>query len=244
MATPLRDPQTAAYFDEHVPEYSVERLRYAADWIGEHKRPDSSIVDVGCGAGNTLAFLRGTTGIESVVGIDVSEKCLKQTRERLGCTTYLGSILDRDVVARVGHDFDFAIVSAVLHHLIGRSRRGSRLYVVTAIVNSLALLRPGGHLLVLEPTFRPRLAMDALFYVKKLVSSFTATRVPLFVSWNNIGAPVVSYYEASEVRAMLEAAGSTVVAEWSEGERRRSLVSAALRKRDITLAASKPDLGK
>ena len=238
LETEPKDPQTVAYFDEHVPEYSVQRLQHAADWISEHKRSDSSIVDVGCGAGNTLAFLQESTGIESVVGIEVSENCLKQTHEQVGCTTYHGSILDSQFVRTIEPKFDFAIVAAVLHHLIGRSRRDCRRYASQAITNAVALLRPGGHVVVLEPVFRPPIVMDAVFYGKKLVTSFTTARIPLFGYWNNIGAPVVSYYDAPKVRAMLEAAGTTVLAEWSDHDRRRSLVNSALQKRNITLVAS------
>ena len=51
--TPL-DPETEAYFDACVPEYSVERLADTAQFISEHSNSDASLIDVGSGTGNTL----------------------------------------------------------------------------------------------------------------------------------------------------------------------------------------------
>jgi hypothetical protein len=82
-----------------------------------------------------------------------------------------------------------------------------------ALTNSLKLLKPGGALIVIEPTFSPRLVMDAVFWVKKAVTLVTSDRLPLGYYWNNIGAPVVSYYTPDEVGDMIRAAGNTELLE-------------------------------
>ena len=51
---------------------------------------------------------------------------LAKVEERLGCETHLASILDTARADEIGPRFDFAIVAAVLHHLIGSTRRDSR----------------------------------------------------------------------------------------------------------------------
>jgi hypothetical protein len=117
-----------------------------------------------------------------------------QTKERLGCEAYLGSILDAPFLSRIPCRFDFAILAAVLHHLVGRNRRESREHARTAIINTMRLLRPGGFLIIVEPVFAPALMMDILFYTKRLVTQFTSDRVGIGNTWNNIGAPVVSYF--------------------------------------------------
>ena len=91
-------------------------------------------------------------GIEGTAGLDVSARCLEQTRERVDAETFLGSVLDRELVDSIGPKYDFAVVAAVLHHLIGDSRRESREHAKLAVANSKRLLKPGGHLIIHEPS--------------------------------------------------------------------------------------------
>jgi SAM-dependent methyltransferase len=207
-----RDLKTERYFDEHVPEYSDDRLEFAARTIAElGGGPGSSLVDLGCGAGNTLSFVREQTGITDCFAIDVSANLLEKARASTGCESMVGSLLDTDLPAKVGRRFDFAIIAAVLHHLIGPSRNGSRELARRAVGNALDMLEPGGHLVVVEPIFYPRVVMDALFYVKKTFASITTSRVQLGGYWNNIGAPVVSYYTNEELEEMVRGAGRAEV---------------------------------
>jgi SAM-dependent methyltransferase len=133
----------------------------------------------------------------------VSPRYLEQARQRVGCETHQGSILDPDVVGRLGGRFDFAVLGAVLHHLVGRTRRASRERARLALANALSLVRPGGHVIVLEPVFYPPWMMDLVFYVKTLAVKLTSRRLELFDQWNNLGAPVVSYYTNEELRRMV-----------------------------------------
>jgi SAM-dependent methyltransferase len=237
----VEDADTVAYFDEHVPEYSTGRLDFPAEFIARHRTADSAIVDIGCGAGNTLAHLRDATGIQDLCGIDVSERLLERTRAEVpGCETHLGSILDERMVATIGQRFDFAVIAAVLHHLIGRTRRESRRQAAEAVLGALALLRPGGHLIVVDEGFSPSLAVDALFYVKKAVTRVTSRRVGLFGYWNNIGPPVVSYYTNDELFELVAAGGRTVlVASRIEPEELSRPAGLALCKANTTIIARK-----
>lgn len=207
----LNDAKTVAYFDDLVPDYGDARLGFAATVIAERARVGASLIDLGCGTGKALRFLSDATGITDLVGVDVSQKSLAVTRERVGCDVQLGSIVDPGLATKVGRPFDFAVVAAVLHHLIGRTRSESRSFAQQAVHNAMSALKPGGHLLVFEPVWYPRVAMDALFYVKKMVSSVTPNRVSLLDTWNNIGAPVVSYYSNEELLRMVTDQGRGVV---------------------------------
>jgi len=207
------DEKTVRYFDAQVPEYSVGRLAFAAQTITQSADVDSSLVDLGCGAGNTLAYLVESTPIRDVVGVDVSEGLLARCRGHVDCPVHLASIVDPDLATIVGRTFDVAVVAAVLHHLIGPTRKSSRAYARTAIRNAMRLLKPGGHMVIVEPSFSPRFVMDGVFYVKKALSSVTDRRV--FVGdnyWTNFGAPVVSYYGNVELQSMIEEEGGRVVA--------------------------------
>jgi SAM-dependent methyltransferase len=213
QGAPPHDPKTVRYFDEHAPEYSVGRLEFATRAIRERASEGQSLIDLGCGAGNTLAHVVAETPVSDVMGVDVSETLLARCRELVGCPTRMGSIVDPALPELIGRRFDFAVVAAVLHHLIGPTRARSRAHARAAIANAIALLEPGGHLIVVEPVFAPRLAMDALFYVKQAVSSVTTRRVFLGDHyWSNFGAPVVSYYGNEELEAMVEGEGARIVA--------------------------------
>jgi SAM-dependent methyltransferase len=201
-AAGARDAGTEAYFDTRTPEYDPARFAPAAEWIRRLGSADSSLLDVGCGNGNVLQYLRAAAGLRRLAGVDVSARCLDQARQRAGCETHLGSILDADLVRRLEGRYDFVVLGAVLHHLVGATRRASRARARVALSHAVSLLRPGGHLLVVEPVFYPPWMMDVVFYAKKAAVTLTARRLELFGPWNNLGAPVVSYYTNEELRGM------------------------------------------
>jgi SAM-dependent methyltransferase len=235
------DQGTVDYFDQHLIDYGVARLEFAAHAIDSRKTEGASVVDLGCGTGNTLAHVREVTGLTDLVGIDVGERLLEKTRERVGCETVLGSILDTQLAETHRERFDFAIVAAVLHHLIGRSRKESKAFAGQAVENGLTMLKPGGHLVVVEPIFYPSLAMDALFYLKKSVTRLTSDRVKILGKWdNNIGAPVVSYMTNEELFELVRAGGRAEIVDKEVAPERLSRgVDAVLRKTNTTVVAKK-----
>jgi SAM-dependent methyltransferase len=201
-SAPPEDRSTTEYFDSHAPEYSVGRLQFAADFIKAQAGPGNSLIDIGCGVGNTLEHLVNVAGISRAAGMDVSAKCLEETQERLPCTTYQGSILDHELVRSIDERFDFAVLAAILHHLIGKNRRDSKEYARMAISHSLELVRPGGYVVIHEPIYAPRAATMALFWVKKALTAITSQRVQVAGPWANIGPPVVSYLTNEELLGM------------------------------------------
>jgi SAM-dependent methyltransferase len=230
------DPETEAYFDTCVPEYGVERLAETAQFIAQHGGPDASLIDVGAGTGNTLAYLKESAGITDLAAIDVSSECLKVLGERVESKVHHGSILDRKFMESIDQKFDFAVIAAVLHHLIGKSRGQSREYAEMAVVNSKLLLKPGGHLIIHEPVFSPPIAMSAVFYLKKFITRFTSGRVGIGGYWNNIGAPVVSYYNSDQVRRLASAGPpSTVVDEHEQPETLARLLRPFMKRASLTL---------
>ena len=237
---PLADPETVAYFDANVPEYSVERLEHAAAFIRDRADGDSSLIDIGCGVGNTLEFVAKATRIGSLAGIDVSTSCLARTGERVQGELHHGSILDRGFVDGIGARFDFALLVAVLHHLVDKTRRRSRENAETAISNALRLLKPGGSLIIHEPAFEPRLAMDAVFHLKRTVSLMTKRRVPVFGYWSNIGPPVVSYYGVEELERMIGRQNGAVVRRWADEHALDRPLQLVLRATDVTFAVERP----
>ncbi len=201
------DKGTVDYFENHSHDYSPARLRHATEMITERMEPGSSLVDVGCGTGNVLAVLAGSTGLTDLWAMDVSASALAVAQERVACRTVHASILDGAQVREHAGRYDFALAAALLHHLVGRTRRSSRKDAVDGLRNALELLKPGGHLVVFEPVCTPRVLMSGLFWVKRVTTTFTGSRIGVRGYWNNIGAPLVSFYGHDEVVTMVESTG-------------------------------------
>jgi SAM-dependent methyltransferase len=170
--------------------------------IKELRSEADSLIDVGCGTGNVLRTLVDATGIADVCAMDVSAPCLDMVRERVDCPTVLASILDEDDLAPLRARFDFVVAAALLHHLVAGTRRRSLREARRGISNALSLAKPGGYLLLIEPVFGPRAAMAGVFWVKRLTTLFTGRRLPVLGYWNNIGAPLVSFYGHNDVVQM------------------------------------------
>lgn len=206
------DEATVEYFDGHLHEYGRGRLRGVARLIGRHTGPGTRLVDVGCGTGTNLARLARVLGVSDLTAIDVSGRSLERAGQRLPEARLVqGSILDEATVAPLSGGFDVVLMAAVLHHLVGPTRRSSRERAVAGVAGALRLLAPGGVLVVLEPVIGPRAAMGALFWAKRGVTTVTSSRVPVLGYWNNIGAPVVSFYGPAEVEEFITTAGGRAV---------------------------------
>jgi 2-polyprenyl-3-methyl-5-hydroxy-6-metoxy-1,4-benzoquinol methylase len=219
----MRDDQaTIDYFGHHVHDYSPGRLHPAVTFIAEHTKPDASLIDIGCGTGNVLAHIARTTGISQLAGLDVSERCVELTKEKVAADVDRASVLDDATVARFRGSFDFAVMAAVLHHLVGANRRRSRRAANRAVSNALELVKPGGYLIVMEPTFTPAATVSALFWVKTVLSKIFHRRLPVGGYWNNIGSPVVSYYSGKQVLTMMQTSPGAEIVQVDEVPQRLS----------------------
>jgi SAM-dependent methyltransferase len=204
MNESIRDEKTIAYFDSHTPSWSIGRYRQALAFLGEQGRPHHRLIDVGCGSGNILRYVRQHTPVQQVTGMDVSPQYLEMVASNLQCETVLGSVLDEAVIAPRSGQFDFALMGDVLHHLVGRTRKTSQGYGRQAIGNALRLLKPGGYLLILEPCFLPSQIAIPIFYLKVLVTTFSGNRLEFSDQrWLNIGAPVVSFYSQDQLTQLI-----------------------------------------
>ncbi len=204
------DPNdTAEYFDLHPDDYHPGRIRLATRWIAKISRDDDTLFDVGCGTGRILEAMHHA-GITRLAGCDIAAKALEIAARRVPFEAHRGSILDAGFVSSLG-TYRFVTMAAVLHHIVEPTRRASRRSAEQAVRNAFTLIDPGGRLVIIEPTYRPRWAMTAVFWVKRALVLVVGNRRLELGRWNNIGAPVVSYYSPDEVVAMVEAAGGKVV---------------------------------
>jgi SAM-dependent methyltransferase len=190
-----KDKTTLSYFDNNTPNYTAKRYETIIDFINKQKKENPSLIDVGCGDGTVLEAFNDGTEISDFVGLDISENYLKLAKDKVGCETFRGSILDSNLLAKIDRTFDYVVVGAILHHLIGDNRVDSIKLAEQALKNAFSLLSPKGHLIISEPTYSPKRSMDRVFNIKNFITKFTSDRINILGYHNNIGAPVVSYYD-------------------------------------------------
>jgi SAM-dependent methyltransferase len=147
-------------------------------------------------------MIQQNTTIQNLAGIDITQNYLDAAKENLGCQIHLGSILDEQLCQNIGPQYDYAIMGAVLHHLVGPTRTISKRNAQRAVTNALVMLKPGGHLLIYEPAHYPAFMMDIVFWIKRLCSMIAPRRIELGKKWFNLGLPVVSYFTNEQLLAM------------------------------------------
>ena len=204
VAEKHEDKITLSYFDNNTPNYTAKRYKAIIDFINQQNRENASLIDVGCGDGTVLKAFQEETNISEFTGMDISNNYLKLAKEKVGCNTFNGSILDDDLIKKIDKKFDYVVVGAILHHLIGDNRAKSRELAKKALKNAFELLSSSGHLIISEPTYSPKESMDRVFNIKNFITKFTDDRINILGYANNIGAPVVSYYDKNILMDMMK----------------------------------------
>ncbi len=248
-SAPVRvaDGATVDYFDRHCHEYGRNRIKGVARLIRPYVDRDARLIDVGCGTGANLDRLSRALKITDITALDASESSLERVRKRLPhADVRLGSLVDESDMAPLRGQFDVVLMAAVLHHLVGNTRSSSRAYAERGLREAACLARPGGLVVVLEPVFTPQGPLgtllapsDALFWLKRAVTTVTDERVPVLGYWNNIGAPVVSFYGYAEVGSMMMRAGLRPLVR-QEREHSLGWPDAVVRRGDATFVAQVP----
>jgi len=200
-----RDEQTIDYFDRYTPVYMEKFYDDVVELINKFGSGRDSVIDIGCGTGNILNYLKNVTQLKTFCGMDVSGNCLDVMRKKYGFTAMQASILDDLYINGVTYKYDFVLMGAILHHLIGSNRKVSHSLASQAVRNGLKLLKDDGYLIVVERMFYPALIHDIAFCVKRFVTRFIPGRFHILGHHiSNIGAPVVSYYSPDQLKQILE----------------------------------------
>lgn len=240
------DEATVSYFDNHCHEYGRDRIRGLAKVLRPMLGEGTRLVDVGSGTGANLARLSKALRISDLTALDASAESLARVAERLPqARTQCVSILDEQALEPLTGEYDVVVMAAVLHHLVGSTRRESKSLAEGGLMNAARLARPGGIVVVLEPVFEQRglgvllRPNGSIFWVKRVVTSVTSRRVPVLGYWNNIGAPVVSFYSGDDVAGMTSRAGLELVHRDSR-EQRPGPIGIVARRADDTFIVRVP----
>lgn len=118
----LRYP-TYRVADESYNEYWIQRgmgslnsfQKYRADFILKFAHDNDSILDIGCGDGRTLVYLKGRNANLRLSGIDSAQKALEVARGR-GLDVTQGDL--RDLSAFDDRVADYIILFEVLEHMV------------------------------------------------------------------------------------------------------------------------------
>jgi ubiquinone/menaquinone biosynthesis C-methylase UbiE len=142
----------AEHYKEEIPAHIRQHLN--DKWwalVSPFIRPGAKAIDLGCGDGTNVAFLR-EKGVD-VVGVDFSPQLIQRGKElypEMRDLLSVGDILD---VRHPDESFDVGIITGVLHHIYSKDdqKKGVR--------EGLRVLRPGGVLIIREcnlinPLFR------------------------------------------------------------------------------------------
>jgi SAM-dependent methyltransferase len=137
--TEIHDAYEAHYYDVSSMKY---RSRFIHDWLFDGlDLSNASIADLACGSGhNSLAVMERFNGVRTV-GFDISEPACASYQRTTGNAAH---VLDLTRPAEINEQFDSAIVIGGLHHCI--------VDLPQTLRNIAAIVKPGGHLLMMEPS--------------------------------------------------------------------------------------------
>jgi 2-polyprenyl-3-methyl-5-hydroxy-6-metoxy-1,4-benzoquinol methylase len=122
----------------------------ALEFGGERAR----VLDLGCGLGQLSALLQAARPDWELHAADAYEACLDRTAARVRLAGRYRLDEQRFELARLPRDFELVVMSHVLEHMLDP---------VGALRETLAHVRPGGHLLLAVPNpVRPSVILASL----------------------------------------------------------------------------------
>lgn len=209
-AAPQLSPETHSrtvdtYFENHVHDYPPAWLEPLIPHIQRLRPGYKSLLDIGCGTGNAMQKMAELLGVEAPVGVETSHNLIRIATERTGFQVIHASVLDDGFPEAISGRYDIVVLSAVLHHLVGKTRGRSFRMARAGLVNARKVLTPGGLLVIHEPVMTPSISMSLLFYTKLVLGGITGRRIGIRSYWANIGAPLVSYLTPKQLEKMVGA---------------------------------------
>lgn len=119
---------------EHKDFFACGRVSWVARCLKNLKANPLAAMDFGCGIGSTTPYLLELLGVDSVLGIDVSPKCLATAEQKWGSERIRFTLPDQYAPCE---RIDVAYSNGVFHHIPEAQRAAAINFVHRA-------LRPGG----------------------------------------------------------------------------------------------------
>ncbi|WP_158883194.1 class I SAM-dependent methyltransferase [Rhodanobacter sp. L36] len=123
--------------------FAAYKTRYMAAWLGDAVRSKPlSVLDFGCGVGNTITHLREAFPSASLNGVDLSGESIRLATESHALEAEF-RIIDNTNIPHENESFDVVMAACVFHHIPPAEREHS--------INEIRrVLKPGGHVFVFE----------------------------------------------------------------------------------------------
>ena len=115
--------------------FAERRLRWLSRSLSEMGEHPTTVLDFGCGIGDSSDLTRSILGVRTYVGVDTSRKAIEYADSKFSCEERRFTTPDRPI--QEYGNFDLAHCNGVFHHILPGDRPGAADYVYRS-------LRPGG----------------------------------------------------------------------------------------------------
>lgn len=123
---------------DYFTEYKIQEI-YRRKWV----RPGASILDFGCGDGNSARFFRKYDPSCRYFGVDVSEESIETAKAKYQTEGVSFCAYDGRRLPYKSGVFDVVFIACVLHHVEPEDRPG-------LLREIRRVLKPGGRLIIFE----------------------------------------------------------------------------------------------
>lgn len=110
--------------------FARQRVAWLARCLAKLGAQPRAVIDFGCGIGSATPYLRELLGAESVLGVDVSARCLEVARQTWGSEGSRFALLDE---CEPNEQFDLAFCNGVFHHIAPGERAGALSFVYRSL---------------------------------------------------------------------------------------------------------------
>ena len=157
---------TKRYFDNTAKNYDrshdgkFTKIMYQAVWNQVSCISAQRILDLGCGTGNMILRMQKEKPAE-YYGLDLSEKMIEEAGSHLGAGVDL-RVGDAEELPYTDHMFDLVVCNASFHHYPKPEQ---------SLAEIRRVLKPGGSLVLGDPTVKNRVFLSLLNFFMKYSNS-------------------------------------------------------------------------
>jgi len=198
--------ETREFFERVAVEYASdvkEGDELKLGYLRELAKANDSLLDIGCGNGYFTDRALAETNISWACALDISRAMLSLNKKLPNKHVFEASVLQMPFKP---HSFAFVHFDAVLHHIVGTSRKSSAQQACDVIRSCVALTRKGGFLVLTERCVDSRISSVLIFYALKFLAKTRLAR--LFGVARGL---VVSFLTPDEFLSGIRTAGGSIV---------------------------------
>jgi len=140
------------------------------NFICNHCSDNSKILEIGGGSGYLLSMIYNLSNgkCKDLYNVELSWRVYKEQKSK--SIQLIGG--DGRHLPFKDDIFDFVLMKNLLHHLVGESRKQSKMFVKMCIDEAIRTSKNGGYIIILEQYNRSRICADVLFFITTFFSIF------------------------------------------------------------------------